>query len=170
MKLIFIRHGYSKSNEKGLFTGRTNVSLTQLGFIQAKKTAEFLAKNFSIDKIYSSPLKRARQTARPIADAFGLPVIIDYALCEIDGGKWEEKSAEQLMQLYPEDYSLWLTNIGLAHCTGGESMLQVQQRALNEVLRIAAENPGKTVALVTHAGVIRTQQCVWQNIPPELQN
>lgn len=165
VKFLVIRHGYSKSNEQGLFTGRTDVPLADTGIIQARKTARLIADNYRVDAIYSSPLLRALQTAEPLSRELGLPVVICDDLCEIDGGEWEQKPASSLLSLYPEDYGLWLSDIGLSRCTGGESMRDVQQRALKALTAIASENDGKTVAVVTHAGVIRALQCAWQHIP-----
>ena len=83
VKFLVIRHGYSKSNEQGLFTGRTDVPLADTGIIQARKTARLIADNYRVDAIYSSPLLRALQTAEPLSRELGLPVVICDDLCEI---------------------------------------------------------------------------------------
>ena len=171
VRFIIVRHGYSKSNEQGFFTGRTDVPLADLGHLQALKTAEFIHADFSIDAIYSSPLTRAKQTATPIAQKFSLPIFIEPDLAEIDGGEWEKKTTEQLLTFYKEEYTLWLTDIGTARCTGGESMREVQARALAAMRKIAKENEGKTVLITTHAGVLRALQCAIQEIPlTEMKN
>lgn len=164
-KFLIIRHGYSKSNENGYFTGQTDVPLATLGIEQAERTAEYLLEIHTIDAIYSSPLQRARETASPIARKFRLPVSIADDLKEINGGAWEEKTPEEILRLYKDDYVLWQTDIGLARCTGGENMQEVQLRALNALREIAKQNDGKTVAVTTHAGVIRALQCAWQRLP-----
>lgn len=168
---LIIRHGYSKSNEHGYFTGQTDVQLSTLGIEQANQTARYLYENFKIDLLYSSPLQRAFNTALPISNLFNLPILIENDLKEINGGDWEEKTPEQILELYKDDYTLWLNNIGIARCTTGECMEEVQFRASNALKKLASEHDGKTIAITTHAGVIRALQCLWQKLPlTEMKN
>lgn len=168
---LIIRHGYSKSNEHGFFTGQTDVPLSPLGIEQAHQTAHYLYNNFKIDRLYSSPLQRAFNTALPISHLFNLPIQIENDFKEINGGVWEEKTPEQILELYKDDYTLWLNNIGLARCTNGENMEEVQLRALKSLKKLAAQYNGKTIAITTHAGVIRALQCLWQKLPlSEMKN
>lgn len=168
---FIIRHGYSKSNEQGFFTGQTDVPLSALGVEQAKQTARYLYENFEIDFLFSSPLQRAYYTALPISQLFNLPILIESDLKEINGGDWEEKTPEQILELYKDDYTLWLNNIGIARCTNGENMQEVQNRALNALKKLASQYDGKNIAITTHAGVIRALQCAFQNLPlSEMKN
>ena len=168
---LIIRHGYSKSNEHGYFTGQTDVQLSTLGIEQANQTARYLYENFKINLLYSSPLQRAFNTALPISNLFNLPILIENDLKEINGGDWEEKTPEQILELYKDDYTLWLNNIGIARCTNGECMEEVQLRASNALKKLASEHDGKTIAITTHAGVIRALQCLWQKLPlTEMKN
>ena len=167
VKLIIVRHGESKSNENNFFTGQTNVPLSVLGEKQAQILCDYVLKNYKIDKIYSSPLIRAYNTVKPIADKLGLEIIIKDNLKEINGGLWEERTMEYIKTNYPSDYALWHTNIGFAHCTGGESMVDVQKRGDKIIREIARENEGKTVLIGCHAGFIRAMQCIWQNLSNE---
>lgn len=162
---IIIRHGYSKSNEYGRFIGQTDVALSERGKIQAEQTAKYLYGHYSIDFIYSSPLQRAYQTAVPLSNYFHLPIQIETDLQEINGGAWEGKLPEELLKLYRDDYTLWLSNIGVARCTQGENMQEVQNRALKLLSKIANKHEDKTIAIITHAGVIRALQCFWNNLP-----
>lgn len=168
---LIIRHGYSKSNEHGYFTGQTDVPLAGLGIEQAEQTARYLYENYKIDFLYSSPLQRAYHTALPISRLFNLPVRTENDLKEINGGAWEEKTPEQILKLYKEEYTLWLRDIGLARCTNGETMQEVQARASKSLAEIAQKHNGKIIAVTTHAGVIRALQCLWQNLPlTEMKN
>lgn len=162
---LLIRHGYSKSNENGRFTGQTDVPLAELGFTQAEQTARYLATHYNIDFIYSSPLQRAYHTALPISKYLNLPIQIEDDLKEINGGEWEKKTPEEILRLYKDEYTLWLNDIGMARCTGGETMQEVQIRAIQALENIAKRHDGKVVAVITHAGVIRALQCLWQNLP-----
>ena len=168
---LVIRHGYSKSNENGYFTGQTDVALSQIGMEQAEQTAKFLSENYHVDFLYSSPLQRAYQTAVPISKYFHLPIAVEEDLREINGGAWEEKTPEQILALYREDYELWLRDIGIARCTNGENMQEVQNRAATALRKIAQRHDGCTVAVTAHAGVIRALQCLWQDLPlSEMKN
>ena len=153
-RLIFVRHGYSVSNEGKFFAGHTDVDLTERGYKQAALTAEYL-RNEKIDAVYSSDLKRAYNTALPIAKMHSLTVIKDERLREIYAGEWEGLSFEELRKSYGEDYSVWLDDIGRSRCTGGESTIELLDRIFARTEDIARENEGKTVLIATHATPIR---------------
>ncbi len=167
MKLILVRHGESKSNEGNRFTGQGDIPLSALGERQAENLKEYILKNYTIDKIYSSSLTRAYDTVKPIAQALRLSITTVEALKEIDGGKWEEQKIEDLEKKYPVEYKLWRENVGMARCTGGEDMADVRARALPALQKIAEENEKKTVLIGTHAGVLRTLECYFKGIPYE---
>lgn len=162
--LIIVRHGYSQANEAGYLTGQSDVPLAKLGEIQAEKTAAEIFKKYKIDGIYSSPLKRARQTAEPIAKLFKLPVVLENDLQEINAGEWEGHTPDELLAKYPKEFSLWKNDVGNARCTGGESVLEVQNRAVATLKKIAKANLGKTVAVTTHACFIRTAFCAFYGL------
>lgn len=163
--VLLIRHGHSVTNQKGVFTGQTDVALSPIGEEQANLTARFVSENYSVDKIYSSDLIRAVCTARPLAEKTNKEIIKDVKLREIYGGEWEGKKVDDIMFNYPEQYALWKNNIGLCRPPCGESVEELQKRAGKEVYKIASENDGKTVAIFSHACFIRTIQCLFQNIP-----
>ncbi len=167
MKLILVRHGESKSNEGNRFTGQVDIPLSVLGEKQAENLKEYILKNYQIDKIYSSSLTRAYDTVKPIAKALNLPITKVPDLKEIDGGEWEEQKIEDLEKNYPVAYKLWRENVGVARCVGGEDMKEVRARALKALIQIAEENEGKTILIGTHAGVLRTLECYFKNIPYE---
>ena len=86
MKIFLIRHGESEANAKNIHQGqRVDAGLSEKGREQARKIAERL-KNEKIESIYSSDLKRARETAEEIAKQHGLKVIFDKRLREFDSG------------------------------------------------------------------------------------
>ena len=163
--LLLVRHGYSLSNESGTFTGQTDVPLTEEGVRQAKLTARYLADNYHTDKILSGDLLRTVQTAGPFSVLTKLPILKDKELREIYGGKWEGKKAEEISSLYPADYERWKNDIGNSCPTGGESVKEVQTRAVAKLERIAAENEGETVAVFTHACFIRAAECYYKGLP-----
>ena len=157
---LLIRHGESEANLKRFFAGQQDVPLTPLGHQQARCTAEFIAANYHVDAVYASDLQRACDTGSHIASCLGLTVRKNAGLREIYSGQWQGKTFHELQTDYADSYSRWLTDIGNACCPGGESVAQVAQRIYDTICRIAEENPGKTVAIATHATPIRTLQ--WQ--------
>lgn len=157
---LLIRHGESESNLKRFFAGQCDVALTPLGHQQAQCTAEFIAANYHVDAVYASDLQRAYDTGVHIASCFDLPVHSEPGLREIFAGQWQGKAFDTLETVYAESYRHWLGNIGNACCPGGETVAQLAERVNNAICRIAEENPGKTVAIATHATPIRT--LVWR--------
>lgn len=153
-RLIMVRHGYSKSNKSFRFTGHSNIGLDEQGLEQAERVGEYFKAN-KIDKLYSSDLIRAYDTAKPISNATGLEIIADERLREINGGKWEGKTFAELESDFSKDYQIWLNDIGRARCTGGESMLELANRIFNAVKELCEANEGKIICIVTHATPIR---------------
>ena len=155
MKLYFIRHGQSVANLNKVFAGNFHAELSELGHEQAKRTAEVVLARFKIDKIYSSDLIRAYDTARPISEATGVEIIPDCGLREISAGKWEGMEIAKIGEEYPDDFFVWRNDICNSRCTGGESMREVGERVLAKVKEIAGANDGRTVVITTHAAAIR---------------
>ena len=164
-KLIFIRHGESEANFEHRFTGQSNVfGLTERGHAQAQAAAVWLD-GTPIDVIVASDLRRAFDTAKHLADRRGMTVIPNEGFREIFAGAWEGRRFSELPDAYPEDFGVWLADIGSAVCTDGESVRDLQIRVRAAVERTVRAYPGKTVAIGTHATPIRAMQCIWQNVP-----
>ncbi len=171
VKFVIIRHGYSIYNKAKKFTGQTDIPLDELGLEQAKDTAEYVLQNYKIDKIYSSDLIRAIDTAKPVAEALGLPINKDPDLREINAGCWEGRYIADLKVEYLEAFKKWATDVGLARCGDGESSKELSKRCEKVFRKIAKENEGKTVLVATHGGVVRAIRCSWLGIPlSEMKN
>lgn len=157
--LLLIRHGQSEANLSGVFAGNYDVPLTDLGIKQAEKTAEFIAKNYKVDRVYSSDLIRAFETGRTVANALNLPVIPNDGLREIRAGEWEAIPFDNIVIKFPEEYRTWKEDIGNSACPGGETVRELADRVKDALEKIAKENDGKTIAVATHATPIRATQC-----------
>lgn len=172
-RLLLIRHGESEANRNGIFAGQIDPDLVENGVTQAKCTAKYVSLNYNVDKIYSSDLKRAYNTAKALSEETGIDVTKKTELREIKGGEWENKRFSELETLSPEAYSIWITDIGKSCCPGGESVRQLGKRIMAALEEIAKENDGKTVAIATHATPIRVAQTIimtgdvaeMQNVP-----
>ena len=156
--LLLIRHGQSEANKLGVFAGHFDAPLLPLGVEQAKKTGEFIAANYQVDKVYASDLKRAYVTGSCIAECCNASIVAERNLREISAGKWEACAFDDLVELYADDYDVWLQDIGNARCTGGESVAELGERVLQALTTIAKVNDCKTVAIATHATPIRAMQ------------
>ena len=159
--LILVRHGQSLANLKKIYAGHTDYDLSPLGHKQTEKTAEYILENYKIDKIYSSDLKRAYNTAKKVADKICMEIITDENLREIYAGEWENVPFDELEEKFEKDYSTWLDDVGNAKCTGGETVKHMAERILKRLTQIAEENDEKTVLVTFHATPIRAMQCLW---------
>ena len=160
--LIFVRHGESEGNQSNRFNGSINVPLTDRGRKQAQRTAEYLDK-YKIDKIYASDLSRAKDTAQIIANRTHLQIVYDKDLREINGGDFEGCPYEDLQKLYPNEYNMWLNDLGNCVCPNGESTRGLLERFHKKVKAIIMENVDKTILIATHATPIRALSTVWYN-------
>ena len=161
-KFILVRHGQSEANKKGLFAGHSDFPLSELGLLQAEKTAEYILENHKIDIIYSSDLKRAYSTALPVSKRTGIEIIPDTRLREIYAGEWEGMKFEDIAEKFPEDRTLWKNDIANSRPTNGESVREIAARILARLTEIGEENDGKTVLVTFHATPIRSMQALWQ--------
>ncbi len=175
MKILLVRHGYSTSNQTSTFTGILDVELSDLGKQQAKLVCEHIISEYKTDAIYSSDLVRAVDTIKAVSTALNIPIRTDLRLREIYGGKWEGKTPAELREEYPEDYENWLTHVGTGKATGGENFVEVGARVMRFLSEMAEKEyqlektTGKprTVLIGTHAGVIRSIECVVRGVPFE---
>ena len=150
--LLLVRHGHTDAAGTRL-TGRApGVHLNELGRRQAERLVERLD-GVRIDAIVSSPLERCRETAAPLAKARGRAVDVGRAWIEVGYGEWTGRSISQLRRT-----KLWRRVMfapSNVRFPGGESLLEVQGRAVDATLDIAARHTRGTVVVVSHADVIR---------------
>jgi probable phosphoglycerate mutase len=171
VKFVIARHGYSVANNEKRFSGQMDVELTNDGVIQAEETAKYVVENYKIDKIYSSDLKRAKKTAELVASATNLPIIYDKDIREIDVGKWQGLTFDEVREKYPNTFELYKNDVGFGHPNGGESYAEFTERAVRVIKKLALENDGKTVFVSTHGGFIRVLRCALNNLPlSEMKN
>lgn len=160
--LILVRHGESTANRQRIFAGHYDAELQDRGLEQAKKTAEYLVKNYKIDKVYASDLKRAYVTGKCTADLADVEIVPDKSLREIRAGKWDGMKFDDIITTYPDDYGVWMNDIGKARATDGESVAELCERVMQKLTEIAMKNDGKTVVVATHATPIRVIQSTVQ--------
>ncbi len=165
--VILARHGQSVGNLYRLFLGHTDLPLSELGEKQAELLAEYLDK-YRVDAIYASDLSRAMATAEPTSRRQGKEIVPDRELREIYAAEWEQRSFEEIAERYKKAYRIWLTDIGMACPSGGESVLELAARIYRAFDRIVRDNEGKTVLIATHATPIRLLKCRFLSRSPEM--
>lgn len=164
VKFLMIRHGQSQANLTKCFAGHLDSPATELGLKQAKLAAEYVVKNYKVDAVYSSDLKRAAVVGEAVAEAAGVVMQTDKQLREINAGQWEGICFDDLAEKFPS-YEVWRKDIGNSKCDGGESAAQLQQRIVGRLKEIAEKHPGQTVVITTHATPIRVTQCHALGLP-----
>ena len=163
-KIILVRHGECQGNIEHRFRGRKDYPLNARGRRQALELAEELKTTFP-DAIYSSPLKRAIETAQPIADFFSKKIITDDGLNNISFGKWEGRLKSEISEEYPNEWKTWLTSPEKLDMEGVEPMSSIRERALASLLRIGARHSGKTVIVVSHRTTLKPLLAAILTIP-----
>jgi probable phosphoglycerate mutase len=150
--LLLVRHGHTDAAGRRLTGWSPGVHLNERGREEAEALVGRLGE-LAIDAIYSSPLERCRETATPLATARRLSVRIRKGLIETGYGDWTGRTISQLRRT-----KLWRTverTPSAVRFPGGESLIEVQARTVEEVRRIAADHPTGIVVVVSHADPIR---------------
>jgi len=152
-RLYLIRHGQSDGNAEGRFGGHGPTPLSKLGFEQAERTANLLAKE-EINAIYSSDLLRAVQTAEPLAKLLNLKINKSRAFRERNVGVLESLTFDECKEKYPRDYYALVHRKVNYKITGGESYRQLLSRVSGELRAILRKHPQERVAIFSHTGVL----------------
>lgn len=152
-RFLLLRHA-AHENVGAYLAGRApGIELGDAGLAQARRLGMRLRAE-RIAALYCSPRERARQTAEAVAEACdaGIPQALD-ALDEIDFGVWSGRRFDDLNR--ERHWREWNERRSLARTPNGERMIDVQARALAAMESMAGEHQGATLALVTHADVIK---------------
>jgi probable phosphoglycerate mutase len=150
--ILLARHGETDWNREGRFQGRADPPLNETGRAQAAELASEL-KGVELAAVYSSPLRRALETAEAVAAEHGLePVAVD-ALREVDVGSWQGLTRAEIEARFPEQFARWLDYD--QGWEDGESYEGMGRRAVAVLLELAAAHEGERILAVTHGGPIR---------------
>ncbi len=159
-RLIIVRHAESALNEQNRIQGHKDSGLTFKGQYQSHRLARRIQKT-KIDKVYSSDLKRAYATTLAITKHSKLPIVRDPLLREIHLGDWEGMTPEEVDKLYDKGYQKWLKKPSGVKIPKSEGISHFRKRVTGRVRTIVRANPGKTVLVVTHGGVITALLADW---------
>jgi broad specificity phosphatase PhoE len=158
LEILLIRHGETAWNAAEIFRGRISIGLSEDGLKQVEKLAEYLRQK-KISAVFCSPLKRALETAEPLARQHELSARPVDGLTDLDFGKWEGQSIEIVKTQYKEIYELWRERPDLAKIPDGESLQEARQRSLNALNKIIADCKQGTIVIVTHRVITKLLEC-----------
>lgn len=155
LEIIFVRHGESETNKKGLYCGWTNSLLTEKGLKQAEIVSQKLADE-EIDLIISSDLDRCLKTAEIINKFHSETIIKETDLKELNFGIWEGLSYDEICKAFPQNAKEWQEDFVGFKMPKGESLYEMHQRVNNAFNRIVNEYKEGRILIVSHSGVIRS--------------
>jgi ribonuclease H / adenosylcobalamin/alpha-ribazole phosphatase len=160
--LLLVRHGETDWNRENRFQGHADPPLNEAGREQARELATRLAGE-PLSAVFTSPLRRARETAEVVAAERGLHALPEPGLLEIDVGSWSGLTRTEVEQRFPDGYRRWLDLA--SGWDDGETYEVLAERVVRTLLRIAAAHDGEPVLLVTHSGPIRAAVAAADGIP-----
>lgn len=152
--IYLLRHGETAWNQEWRLQGQQDTDLSPRGREQARKASRCL-RDEQIGVIYSSDLKRARDTAAVIAGACGREVREEARLREISFGRWEGLKYEEMPEGDKKHFDRWLQDPDRYPVPGGET-LETMSRRVNSFVQGLVESPGEEkILLVTHGGPVK---------------
>jgi probable phosphoglycerate mutase len=165
--IIFLRHGQAENNTKRILAGRTEgVPLTKTGVEQAERIAKYL-KHMDISAIYSSPIERASNTAKIVADYNSLNYELDDRLIEIEMGKFTRMNYDDMFAKYGNVFLKFYENDPIIAKCEVETFPEVQKRVLDMVGYIVKKHKNQNVVLVTHMDPIKSMLSTIMDLNPK---
>ena len=153
-RLFLVRHGATSATQEDRFSGSSGAELSEDGRWQAARLGERLSHQ-NITAVYSSPLSRALDTARIIAEHCGLEPATRDGLREMGHGHWEGMKRRDVEEQFAAEYAAWEADPFTFAPEGGESGLGVLARALPVIREIVTTHPGGRVLVVSHKATLR---------------
>lgn len=163
-RLFLCRHGEVEDRYHRVFGGRIDMDLSKRGHAHSAALAAYL-KRHSIDGFYSSPMVRARDTAKPIADLLGKQPVVMTGLREVDFGDWTGLAWTQVMERFNISAAQWLEQMEATGFPGGDSAISFHGRVTPCLWEILENHRGKSALVVCHGGVIRMALAILLQLP-----
>jgi probable phosphomutase (TIGR03848 family) len=160
-----VRHGSNDVLGKALAARLPNVHLNAQGREEARRVARALSGK-GIQRIFSSPLERATETAEALAEKLGLPVEVNEKIHEIDFGDWSGRSMAELESL--PGWKLFNSYRSGTRIPGGETMLEIQSRVVAFLERLRTQEPDGRFAIFSHGDPIKTAIAYYLGVPLDL--
>ena len=155
-RVLLIRHATTAKVGKSLSGWLPGIPLDEPGRAQARDLVSRL-KNVPLDRIWSSPIERALETAQPLAEERGMEILRNSEFGEINFGNWQGSSLAGLQN--NSEFHLFNSFRSCTRPPGGEFMIETQARIVRGLVEITQENTGKhaagTIAVFSHADAIK---------------
>ena len=161
LEILLIRHGETDWNREQKIMGNRPIPLNSIGIQQAEAVGHSL-RSVGVDAIYTSPLKRAVQTARAIARMKKIKWIESPEVAEIYYGSWIGKKFSEVRE--EPAYICYHTSPSEAQIPGGEKMVDVHARVVGFVERLRKKHEDGRIVVVSHADVIKTILVHYMNL------
>lgn len=156
--IYFLRHGETTASQTGGYCGTLDPDLTPAGYQMAEDFADAY-KSLAWRAVFSSPLRRAAATARPLCEAVGIQMELKEGLKEIAYGQWEGKTPEEVNREFHDDYVRWLADPGWNAPPGGERGIDIARRSSLVVEEIEQACSSGNVLVVSHKATTRIMLC-----------
>ncbi|HET6204297.1 MAG TPA: histidine phosphatase family protein [Planctomycetota bacterium] len=154
-RLVLVRHGETEGRSSVHFLGRTDTALAEEGREQIRRVRDALAET-EFDAAFTSPLARARESARILLEGRGVPLRVVEDFREIDFGRLEGLTEPQIAEREPEFYRLWRLERSAEGYPGGEAFEGFRSRVVGAFDRLEEEGAFRGSALlVAHRGTVR---------------
>jgi len=163
-RLVLVRHGETVWHAENRYAGRTDVALTEKGIGQAARLARW-AVGAELCAVWSSPLSRAQLTARPAAEAVGLPVQTEPRLIEVDFGRGEGLTDTEMKAAFPEARAAFLHDPAANPLPESEDAATAAERGVAALYAIAEMTAGGRAMVVAHNTLFRLVLCKLLGIP-----
>ena len=153
-RVLLLRHGQTSWNAQDRFQGQTDVDLDEVGRVQATRAARLLAR-LHPDRLVSSDLRRARDTAGPLAELTGLPLAVDARLRETYAGSWQGMTAAEIDAAHGPKREAWRSGQDVRPGGDGELRYEVGNRVAAAIREHAARlSVGQLLVAVSHGGAV----------------
>lgn len=157
-QVILIRHGQTAWNKEQVFRGRIGLPLDDTGRRQAEALRDALAGE-PISRIVCSPLSRAVETARPLADNLGLRIETHDAFTDLDFGQWQGMTVPAVRDQYPRLFATWESAPHLLRFPDGETLDEAAERAFSALKRLVARDEPGALVVVAHRVINKVLLC-----------
>ncbi|MBM3708216.1 MAG: histidine phosphatase family protein [Actinobacteria bacterium] len=151
MIIYLIRHGQTEYSDKGIFRGHLDIPLNSYGISQTESVGKAL-KVIDFNAIYTSPLIRAKKTAEIIHkyQSCKISINIENDLIDLNYGRWQAKSMEEVKNNYPKFYHEWEISPYNTKIPDGGSLYGAQKRSWNGLRKIMNSSKDKVISIVSH--------------------
>lgn len=155
-RVLLLRHGHVAGIVPKRFRGRLDIPLSEEGRAQALSAANYIARYYEPEVVYTSPLQRCRDSAIALTMKLSLPApVVASGITDIDYGAWQGRLAAEVEAAEPQRYALWRDSPQSINFPGGESLEIVAARSTNELATLASRHEDRCIAVYSHDSVIR---------------